>query len=126
MLMSEQLQIRFVGNENIKPTKIRSRELAQVIQAYENAISTLVVEQNPEVAKDVIAISLVDIADQSIGLTFAPNLPTLTMPAAFQIADAIRLNRFENINFRVRDDLRKIASFITKRGCHAYFTAQLD
>ena len=124
--MSEQLQIRFVGNADVKPAKLRARELAQIIQAYEDAIATLVVEQNPEITKEVIAISLVGIEDQSIGLAFVPNLPGITMPAAIQITDAIRLNRFDDISVKVRESLRKIVSVVTRLDCQAYFLTKID
>lgn len=122
--MSEQrlIEVRFAGN-NIKPDKIRSKELAEVIASYEDAIASILVHENPELSKDTVTISLVSIENRSIGLQFSPNLEELTFPAASRIAKSISTNDYSSLPHHTVESLRNISSFTKKHSCEAEFRA---
>jgi len=124
--MNERLQIRFVGGADVKPPSARSREIAQIIDSYEDAIATTVIEQHPYIKKEMIRVSLVPVQDESIGLTFEANLPEFSVPAAIKINRAIQQNAFHEISDRTKECLRKIVSFASKHKCDAHFNMQID
>ena len=88
--MSERaiLEIKLTG-EGISPDKLRSKELAEVIESVENMIASTVVYKNPELAKDSIKVSLTGVKTGSAIYDFLPNLEELTIPAARDIANYI-------------------------------------
>lgn len=116
------VEVRFAGN-NIKPDKIRSKELAELIASYEDAIASILVHENPELSKDTITVSLVAIGKSSIGLQFLPNLEELTFPAASRIAKSISRNDYSDLPHHAVESLRSISSFTKRHGCDAEFRA---
>lgn len=125
--MSERLQIRFVGDEgNIKPAMVRAHELALVIDAYEDAIASAIVEENPDLKIDTVRVSLVEVKHESIGLAFESNLPLLSMPAATRISNAINNNAYSKLSKRIRDNLRTIVAFARRHQCDALLSIEQE
>lgn len=124
--MSDLLTIRFTGSDNVKPPEIRSRDIAQIIEAYEDAIVSIALEEHPELRKDAIRVSLIEIQDASVGLIFRPNLPQISFPAALKINEAIKHGSFFILNERARECLRKISNFTKKHQCEAVFIAETE
>lgn len=114
------VEVKLAGN-NMRPDKIRSKELAEVIASYEDAIASVVVHNNPELAKDSIFVSLVAIENSSIGLHFSPNLQELTFDAAAKIALSISSNDFSSLPHNSVESLRNIWSFTKRHDCEAEF-----
>ncbi|NJL54772.1 hypothetical protein HC928_05930 [bacterium] len=60
--------------EGMSPGKIRSKEIAEVIESVEDMIASMVIRDHPELKKETIVIGLKNIRQGSIGLEFSPNL----------------------------------------------------
>ncbi len=116
------LELRFTG-PGMKPGLIRSKEIADLIVAFERMIAAYVLDQNPTLNTDDIIIGLADVKDQSLGLCFQPNLEALTMPAVYAIAEAIRENQFDRVPYGTRKGLQDISKFINRHDCDAEFYA---
>ncbi len=114
-----QLSLRFTGVADLKPQVLRAKELAEIIENFETAITAAVIAHNPMIKREQIAVSLISVNDQSIGLVFAPNLPELTYPAAFRIAEAFASGRFASLPETVLTPLRGLVRFVRQRGCIA-------
>lgn len=114
------VEVRFAGND-MRPHKVRAKEIAEVITSYEDAVASVVVQDNPELDKDTILISLVAIESSSIGLQFAPNLQELTFDAASRIATSIASNDFSELPHSSVESLRTIWSFTKRHECEAEF-----
>ncbi|NEQ29724.1 MAG: hypothetical protein F6K04_01785, partial [Leptolyngbya sp. SIO4C5] len=56
--------------EGMSPGKIRSKEIAEVIESVEDMIASMVVRDYPDLKKDNIVIGLKRIRQGSVGLEF--------------------------------------------------------
>ena len=109
------LEIKLTG-EGISPDKLRSKEIAEVIESVENMIASTVVYKNPELTKESIKVSLTGVKSGCAIYDFSPNLKELTIPAARDIANYI--NQSEPSSSTLSKDttssLKKLSAF-TKR-----------
>ncbi len=110
--------------DGMSPGKIRSKEIAEVIESVEEMIASVVLRDNPTLKKDSIVIGLRSIQQGSIGLEFTPNIEELTLPAMYQIADSIVRNSFIALPSGTISSLRKLSVFSRKHNCDAEFFAQ--
>lgn len=112
------LEIRFTGS-GMKPGSIRSKELAEIIEAFEDMIVSVVLNDNPELQKESVIIGLINIKDESIGLQFDPNLEELTIPAMSQITQSFATHNFSHLPSATAKPAQKIVSFVKKYQCEA-------
>lgn len=117
--MENQLTLRFTGAADLKPQVLRAKELADIIENFEASITAAVTALDPTIKREQVAVALIAVNDQSVGLSFAPNLPDLTYPAAFRIADAFATERFVGLPEAVLSPLRWLVRFVRQRGCIA-------
>lgn len=117
--MENQLTLRFTGVADLKPQMLRAKDLAEIIENFEAALVAAVIARNPTIKREQIAVPLISVNDQSIGLVFAPNLPELTYPAAFRIAEALATHHFSSLPETVLSPLRGLVRFVRQRGCIA-------
>jgi len=117
--MRDELKLRFTGVADLKPQVLRAKELAEIIVNFEAAIVATVVDQDPSIKREQIAVPLVAVQDESVGLVFAPNLPELTYRAAFRIVDAFATQQFHQLPQQALTPLRSLVRFVRSRGCVA-------
>jgi hypothetical protein len=110
--------------EGMSPGKIRSKEIAEVIESIEDMIAAVVVRDHSDLKKDTIIIGLKNIQQGSIGLEFAPNLAELTLPATRRITTSIAENNFGVLPSDAISSLRRLSAFIRKHQCNAEFFTQ--
>jgi hypothetical protein len=110
-----------ITGEGMSPGKLRSNEIAEVIESIEDMIASLVVRNNPTLNKEDIVIGLQNIRKGSIGLIFCPNLRELTLPATRQITTAIQDNEFGSLPHNILESLKKLAAFARRNNCQAEF-----
>ncbi len=111
--------LRFSGVADLKPQILRAKELADILENIEAAVASAVIVRDPTIKREQIAVALVGVTDQSVGLTFAPNLQALTFPALEQITKAISTNQLGSLPGTVIRPLRAILQFVRTRGCTA-------
>lgn len=114
-----ELTLRFTGVADIKPQAVRASELAEIITAFEAAITNTVIARDPALKREQLVVPLVALTDQSIGLVFAPNLPDLTLAAATRIAEAIVHNNFTTLPIATLKPLRTLLWFVRAYRCIA-------
>lgn len=117
------VEIRLSG-EGMLPGRVRSREIAELIDSVEDMIASMVVRDHPELTKEAIRIGLKSIHKGSIGLEFSPNLLELTLPATRHITDAISTKNFGGLPSNTLNSLKKISGFTRKFECTAEFLLQ--
>ena len=117
--MNDELKLRFTGVADLKPQVLRAKELAEIIENFEAAIVATVVDYDPIIKREQIAVSLVSVQDQSVGLIFVPNLPDLTYKAAFRIIEAFTTQQFNHLPQQALGPLRSLVRFVRSRGCTA-------
>ncbi len=116
----EPLHLRFVGNE-MKPEKVSSKELAELISAYETSIvSTLFKTNHNEINEDVF-ISLVEIKERSLGLGFKPKILALALTAQ-TITNSLSSGDYSQLPIKAIESLQSIHNFCKKNRCVAEFT----
>jgi hypothetical protein len=110
--------------EGMSPGKIRSKEIAEVIESVEDMIASMVILDHPELKKETIVIGLKNIRQGSIGLEFSPNLAELTLPATRRITKSIAENDFGVLPSGAINSLRKLSAFTRRYQCNAEFFTQ--
>ena len=121
-MTNNQLTLRFTGVADLKPQNLRAKELALIIDTLETAIVAAVIAQDPSLKREQVAVPLVAITDESIGLAFTPNLPPLTYPAAARIAQALASERFLGRPEPGLEPLGILVRSVHQRGCIAEVT----
>lgn len=116
---NEQFTLRFSGVAELKPQALRAKELATILENMEAAVAASVVERDPTLKQNQVMVALVGVSDQSVGLTFTPNLQELTFPALAEIAQAISSNQIGKLAGSVVKALEPIVQFVRARGCTA-------
>jgi hypothetical protein len=112
------LSLKFEGSD-LGPSALRSREIAELITAFEDSIAAIVLRRSPEIKRDMIRVSLVGIQEGSTELSFSPNLPLLTISAAQELADAIKRNVFFDLPSAAIEGMRDIVRFVKSRNAQA-------
>ncbi|MFN8446502.1 MAG: hypothetical protein U0175_37270 [Caldilineaceae bacterium] len=110
--------LRFSGVADLKPQALRAKELAEILENIETAVAATVVAHEPKIKREQIALSLVAVTDESVGLTFVPNLQSLTFPALEKITSAITTHHFGTLSGPAIKSLRAILRFVRERGCN--------
>lgn len=108
----------------MSPGKIRSKEIAEVIESVEDMVASMVIRDHPELKKEAIVIGLKSIRQGSIGLKFSPNLAELTLPATRRITQSISENDFGMLPSGTLSSLRKLSTFSRRHQCNAEFFAE--
>lgn len=117
------LEITLTG-EGMSPGRIRSREIAEVIDCIEDMVASVVIRDHPELKKEAIVIGLSNIRSGSISLEFSPNLLELTLPAARLITKSISKNNFGTLPSSTLNSLKKLSAFTRRHQCNAEFSTQ--
>lgn len=110
--------------EGMSPGKIRSKEIAEVIESVEDMIASMVIRDHPGLKKETVVIGLKSIRQGSIGLEFSPNLAELTIPATRCITKSIAENNFGILPSGTINSLRKLSAFTRRYQCNAEFFTQ--
>jgi len=113
------IEIRFTGND-IAPGYIRSKEIAEIIEAVEEMIASQVISNNPDFKRDALVVGLSEIRHESLGFQFLlPSSAELTLPAFLEIAESISKNHFNSLSQDTLKPLKKVFNFARKHNCNA-------
>lgn len=119
--MSENLlEIRFVGNK-IAAEHIRSRDLANVLEAIDDMFASVITSQYPHLTKKDIVIGLVNIDRGSVSLQFCPQLREPAQEAFEIIASAINEDFYDRLRNPTIDALQKLVNFSHANNCNTEF-----
>lgn len=113
-----------ITGTGIKPGVIRSKEIGEVITAFEEMIAAYVTHTNSTLKKESVVVSLFAIQDGSLVFQFSPNLIELTVPAAKNIAEAIKRNDYRLLPDGTMKGLQEISKFTRRHNCDAEFYTQ--
>jgi hypothetical protein len=117
------IEVKIVG-AGIFPGSIRSKEIAELIDAIEEMIASVVIRKNPDLQKKMVSIGLKEIKNGSLILEFAPNLLELTIPAVNQVGKSIAENNFSSLPTGAVNSLKKIFAFTRRHDCNAELNTQ--
>ena len=119
MAKPEKQTLTVIFDGDISPGSVRGRDLADVLDAVEDLIASIVVENEPDLNKDQIKISLVGIAQGSLKTSYSPNLQALTIPAIEQAGQAIGSGAMSELPTSSLESIKKIKAFTNKYECEA-------
>ena len=111
------VELRLTG-ENVAPGAIRSKDLAQIIDATEDMIASIVVRDDPTLQKDEVIVGLLRLAEGSFSLQFATPLGTPVLLATDEIAASLRNDDYEELPISSVASLRTITTFSRKHNCN--------
>ncbi|MDE3067965.1 MAG: hypothetical protein KGJ60_10505 [Verrucomicrobiota bacterium] len=100
---------------------VPARELAELIIATEDAISSIALQRNPGLNPDEIVVGLVQVESKSLGLSFASSSPDVVGSAFREIADSITRRSFTGLPAKSLRGLRVLADFNNTHNCRAQF-----
>jgi len=122
-LSDKLIEIRLAGGPDVVPGRIRSKDLAEVIEAVEDMIASVIVRDNPKLSKDNLVIGLTNIKDESVGLQFSPQPGELAFEALSIISEAIEEDSYENLPSSTIKSLQNVSTFTKRHDCTAHFTS---
>ncbi|NJL57615.1 hypothetical protein HC928_22660 [bacterium] len=111
------LGILFTG-EGMSPGRIRSKEIAEVIESIEEMIACMVIREHPELDKENIVIGLKSIRKGSLSLEFSTNLEELTLNVVHRIAESIKHKNYGALPRGTVISLRKLSAFMRRHQCN--------
>lgn len=123
MTETTSLELRLKG-KGMAPGNIRSKDIAELIEAVEEMIASQVAHENPNIKKESITIGLENISRGSLELKFKPNLTEVTTPAALNITNLVSSGQFSKLPSDTVKPLRIISSFTKRHDCTAEFYEQ--
>lgn len=112
------IEIRLTG-DGMTPRLVRSRDLAQLIEAVEEMIAAEVAASNEDIKKEQIIIGLADVLPGSVTLAFASSTDKLTTPALEKIAHSVKTNDFYALPEDSIQSLKVISKFSQAKKCTA-------
>ncbi|MCG8088236.1 MAG: hypothetical protein JAY62_00650 [Candidatus Thiodiazotropha endolucinida] len=116
--MEDELSIRLRG-EGVKPGLIRSKEIAEILEAIEEMAIAEAIKADPTLHRDDIVVGFYAIEDKSIGLRFKTTFTTTVLTAFVSAALAVQNKDFENLTPQSLNSLRLISGFSKKHSCNA-------
>lgn len=118
------LQIKFTGKD-MRPNIVRARDLADVIRSYEDAVVSIAARQNPEIKKDILAVSLTDIQEGSAVFTLDARSSDIMAPAADRLTEALQSLSFSDLPEPVFNLFSSLRTFARSYGCVAHISSRL-
>ncbi|MBT3194548.1 MAG: hypothetical protein HN341_18530 [Verrucomicrobia bacterium] len=118
-------ELKFAGRD-IRPAAVRARDLAEVINSFDDMLSTSILSENPDVRREDLVISFVHIEDGSVHLRFLPNLRPLALVALQTIATAVSTGEFHGVPRHSVKCLKTIQTFTRRHGCTAELRDHVD
>lgn len=123
--MNDQFIIRMAG-EGMKPGLVRSREIAEVLEAIEDLVVAESIMKDASVRKDDFVVGLCEIRDQSLGLTFKTTMASLVLSVVTMTGEAINEGRIDTLTEEGIRSLETLSSFSRRHNCNAEFRFSLD
>lgn len=114
------IQLHLTGSD-ISPGKMRSKDLAVVMTAVEEMISSYISAKHPEVKGEEVMIALETINEGSLTLNFKPNVEEYSISAIQDIAGFIEKKRINELPFKTRKSIQEIRNIAFKRKFNAEF-----
>jgi hypothetical protein len=103
---------------NIDPTSIRVADLVKVLDAVDAAVGSIVMQDTPINPSEVF-VALAAVQPGSVGLAFAPSLPTPMIAAWDRIIRTLNTDTTSSLPRRARDAIRRIVAFTKQYDCEA-------
>jgi hypothetical protein len=116
--ISPLIAMRLTGRA-MAPGAIRSHDIAELIDSFEEMIACIVAERYSNIKKDDVIIGLASLSDGSIRLGFKSILPSVVIPAYLSVASAVNKNEFASLPGSSRRAIDKIISFTRRHHCVA-------
>lgn len=113
-----QIAIKFVGRGMV-PGAIRSRELADIIDSFEEMLADVVVDRHSNIEKDDVLVGLATIGDGSIRLGFNTVMVSVVVAAYLSVASAVDKNDFTSLPQSSLTALNRIVAFTRRHHCVA-------
>jgi hypothetical protein len=115
---THQVAIKFVGRGMV-PGAIRSRELADIIDSFEEMLACIVADRHSNVEKDDVLVGLATIGDGSIRLGFNTGMVSVVSAAYLSVASAVNKNDFTSLPNNSLTALNSIVAFTRRHHCIA-------
>ena len=106
--MSALFKIRFADGD-VHPDTVPVHELAELLIATEQALTSVVAQENPDVDTSELIVGLVNVKDESLGLEFATSYPALFERAFERVTVAVSSRRFDELPSRAIVGIQTIA-----------------
>jgi hypothetical protein len=112
------LELRLVG-ERLVPGTVRSKEIAELLEAMEDAIATVVARSDSSFVKDLVIVGVQSIAAGSISLRFGSPHPEPVLVAFRHVTGAVATATYKGLPKSSRQSLSRIRAFARRHDCRA-------
>jgi hypothetical protein len=116
--MQGEIEVRLKG-EGIRPGLVRSRELAEILEAVEDFVAAETARADANARREDLVVGLYAIADESIGLRFKAALAAVSVPAFVAASQAVAAGDFLALSPHSLKPLQAIADFAKRHAAAA-------
>lgn len=115
---SEIFELRFTGT-SIRADVVSAGELAQLLQAFEDSLISIVLRDYDELEAKNLVVSLVEVESRSLRLKFKPRLREILFSAFLIVSNSIQANAYGNLPVKAVEALQTINRFCKTKKCLA-------
>ena len=115
---NQPFELKFTGTD-IHPEAVRARDLAEVIESFDEMVSTSVLAENTDLRREDLVISFVHIEDGSVKLQFLPNLRPVALAALQTVAVAVSSGDYQHVPNQAVKCMKTIQTFTKRHNCVA-------
>ncbi len=112
------LELKFAGGD-IEPSIVRSRDIAEVIESFDEMLTASILSTNPDLRREDLIISFIHIQEGSVRLQFRPNLRPVALAALQAVSVALCSGNFQNVPRSSVKCLNSIQTFTRRYNCTA-------
>jgi hypothetical protein len=115
------LEVRFSGND-INPSAVKPREIAELIIGFEKALLSDIKDRNPEIDTNELLFGFKAVEDKSVGIQFAPKLVRDIVVTSFTfISTSFETGDFSQLSNNTINELKTFTKFSKKYQCSGEF-----
>lgn len=118
MDLAPELELKLVG-EGLAPGLVKSRELAEVMTALEDAVAATALRQEPGIPRDALVVGLSGVAEGSIRLLFRSPSRAIVSSAFTSLAVALNTASYGDLPNAALKPLSAIVAFAARHNCAA-------
>ena len=124
--MDDQQIIFKITGEGITPASIDTKELADLLDAFQSVVLEKTRMDNPTADLSNLFISLTEVKTGSAFYGFSTSIPSLVLPSYKYFQKSIKSKNTKNLPNKSIESLKRIHAYTKKRNCTTDFALSVD
>ncbi|ANV90786.1 hypothetical protein [Picosynechococcus sp. PCC 8807] len=109
----------YLSGEDINPSRLKAKDLANLLASLDKMISDYVVRENPEYTQEEVFLGLQQINEGSVDLLFVPSSEEIVFAAIREIANYINQQDFIRLPKKTKEYIKEFRKVVVNNGLKA-------